>query len=90
MAHHIALFRFRLSGGHSIGPAALRRLWSVACESDEVNVSRVTSNSGFGDIGHTYSLCGPPRILNLAAIETRLRRMLTEKLPSATINLTCL
>jgi hypothetical protein len=88
MTHHIALFSFRLSGGRSIGPSALRKLWSSACDSDDVKVSRVTS--GQGDTVHTYSLCASPRTANLQAVEIRLRGLLEQTLPSAAINLSCL
>jgi hypothetical protein len=85
MTHHIALFSFRLTGAQSIGPAALRELWSAACESDNVRVSRVSQ--GNGGRMHTYSLCAPPKTANLAAIEMRLRRLLDGALPNAAITL---
>ena len=88
MTHHIALFSFRLTGAQSIGPGSLRKMWSSACESDNVRVSRVSY--GRGGTAHTYSLCASPRIANLAAIEIRLRRLLEETLPSAAITLVCL
>ena len=88
MDHHIALFSFRLTAAQSIGPNSLRRLWSSACESDNVKVSRVSH--GKGGSAHTYSLCASPRIANLAAIEMRLRRLLEETLPSAVNTLVCL
>ena len=88
MTHHIALFSFRLTSAQSIGPNSLRKLWSSACESDNVRVNRVPY--GQGGLAHTYSLCASPRIANLAAIETRLRRLLEAALPSAAITLVCL
>jgi hypothetical protein len=90
MTHHIALFRFRLSAAQSIGPAALRKLWSAACGSNDVNVCRVTSGLGYGDTGRSYSLWAPPNTANLWAIETRLRELLADTFPSAAINLTTL
>ena len=88
MTHQIALFSFRLGGGQSIGPAALRRLWSFACESDNVRVSRTPPTQG-GRV-HTYALCASPKTANLPAIEMRLRRLLEESLPNAAISLVCL
>jgi hypothetical protein len=90
MSHQIALFRFRLSKGQSIGPSALRKLWSDACGSKDVDVSRESSDYGSGDRGFTYSLCGSPRTPNMHDVERRLRSSLAVALPGATINLTCL
>lgn len=84
----IAVFRFRLSGGQSIGPKELRRLWAAACGSEDVSVSRVVSGQGFGEIGHTYSLCGPSRVASSPQIEERTRESLNAALPKATIVLT--
>jgi hypothetical protein len=88
MAHYIPLFRFRLGTGQSIGPTALRRLWSTACGSDDVNVTRETRDAGYGEQSHTYSLCGPSNTANLANIEARLRRLLAATALTATITLT--
>jgi len=84
MTHPAALFHFRLSGGHSIGRAELLKLWSAACRSGDVAVSRVESASGFGQTGHTYSLFGPNKSLNLLDTETRMRDALAFALPKAT------
>ena len=82
----VALYRFRLSGRHSIGAVELRRLWAAACRNDNVTVSRM-SNAGYGDAGHVYSLCGPPRMPDGLEIEKRLRESLIAALPRATIML---
>jgi len=87
MSHYIALFRFRLSQGQSIGPLALRKLWSNACGSDDVKVSRSASGPGYGTQSHTYSLCAPAKTVNLANIEVRLRRLLAETALTATLTL---
>jgi hypothetical protein len=86
MSAHIALFRFRLHGGHSIGAIELRRLWASACRSDNVSVSRVAA-PGNGGAGYMYSLCGPPRMPDGPEIEKRLRQSLVTALPKATIAL---
>jgi hypothetical protein len=88
MSHYIALFRFRLSDGQSIGPSALRKLWSNACGTDDVKVSRVASGPGYGAQSHTYSLCAPAKTINLAHIEVRLRRLLADTALTATLTLT--
>jgi hypothetical protein len=88
MSHYIALFRFRLSEGQSIGPAALRKLWSTACGSNDVKVSRVASGPGYGAQSHTYSLCAPAKTANLATVEVRLRRLLADTALTATLTLT--
>jgi hypothetical protein len=87
MSHHVPLFLFRLSNGQSIGPSALRRLWSTACGTDDVVVSRETREGGHGAPIHTYTLCGPASA-NLPNIEARLRRLLAETALTATITLT--
>ena len=87
MSHQIVLFRFRLSDGQSIGPAALQKLWSLACGSNDVKVSRAASGPGYGTESHTYSLCGSPKTANMPNIEAHLRRLLVEKALTATITL---
>jgi len=82
--HHVPLFLFRLSNGQSIGPSALRRLWSTACGTSDVVVSRETRESGQGAPIHTYTLCGPTNV-NVMSIETRLRRLFAEAALTATI-----
>ena len=79
-----ALFHFRLNGGHGIGRVELLRIWSTACCSKDVAVSRVESGSNCGQAAHTYSLFGPARILNMHDIETRMRDALVAALPKAT------
>ena len=88
MKHPAVVFRFRLSGGQSIGPKELRRLWAAACGSEDVSVSRVVSAWGCGDVGYTYSLCGPARVVTSPEIEKRTRESLVAALPKANIVLT--
>ena len=88
MSHYIALFKFRLSEGQSIGPLALRKLWSNACGTNDVKVSRAASGPGYGAQSHTYSLCAPPKTVNLASIEVRLRKLLADAALTATLTLT--
>ena len=83
----IALYRFRLSSGHSIGRAQLLAFWSAACGSRDVAVTRVESGSGFGESGHTYSLWGSARMRG-SEIERRIRELLVAALPKASIVLT--
>lgn len=80
----IAIFRFRLPAGQSISRANLFNLWSAACQTREVSVTRVDSASGFGESGHTYSLWGPSQ-LRCPEIERRLRDSLVAALPKAII-----
>ena len=84
MAHPAALFHFRLSGGHGIGRRELLRLWSAACHSSDVGVSRVESGNVSGEPAHTYSLFGPIKQLDLHEVETRMRESLMTALPKAT------
>jgi hypothetical protein len=78
------LFLFRLSGGQSIGPSALRRLWSTACGTDDVQVTRETRETANSAPIHTYTLCGPASA-NVLNIESRLRRLFAEAALTATI-----
>lgn len=87
--NHVPIFRFRLSGSHSIGRSALRRIWSAACRSDDVSVGREEcGHAMYGDSAYVYSLYGPPRTPNGAEIEQRLRESLVAALPRATIAIT--
>jgi len=83
MPTSVALFRFRLSGGRSIGRAELFNLWAAACRSREVAVSRVESAAGYGQTGHLYSLFGPARSIDLGDVEARMRNSLSAALPQA-------
>ncbi len=80
----IAIYRFRLSAGHSISRTELFKLWSTACRSRDVSVTRMDSASGFGERGHTYSLWGPAP-LRCPDIEKRIRDSLVAALPKAVI-----
>jgi hypothetical protein len=84
VSRHVPLFLFRLTSGQSIGPSALRRLWSTACGTDDVTVSRETRETGASTPIHTYTLCGPAST-NVSNIEGRLRRLLAEAALTASI-----
>ena len=77
MHGHVALFKFNLSSGQSIGPVALRSLWSRACESADISVSRQTYRNGAGT-KNTYLLHASPRLKDLPLVETRLRLLMNE------------
>lgn len=82
MANPVALFHFRLGASDGIGRIQLLNLWSAACESKEVAVSREESGSGHGKT-HTYSLLGPSKNLNITEVEHRLHDSLVRALPKA-------
>ena len=84
MPDSIPLLRFRLSGGHSIGHAELLKLWSAACYSTTVSVSRAEFGGSALQAGHVYSLLGPARIEDIHAVERRIRELLQTALPKAT------
>ena len=88
MAHPAALFHFRLSGGHGIGRVELLKLWSAACHSVDVAVSRVDSGNANGGSAHTYSLFGPAKQPNIYEVEARMCESLLAALPKATFVLT--
>jgi len=69
---HVPLFKLRLVNGQSIGPLPLRNLWSRACHSDNVSVSRQMER--LGTKGQTsYLLHGPANMADLNSVEARLR-----------------
>ncbi len=74
---HCTLFQFRLSDSQSIGPAALRKLWARACGSRDVSVQREVRDAGFGKSVPVYLLCGPPQLIQVHAVEDRLREQLS-------------
>ena len=86
--HHVTLIQFRLRNGQSIGPAALRQMWAVACQTADVAVARKAEKDRFGTQSHIYSLCASPRTSDLAAVEGRMQRLLQEAALEATITLT--
>jgi hypothetical protein len=87
MKSHIAIFRFTLPPGQSIGPSSLKSLWVRACRSVDVSVGRQVG--GFASKGRpTYSLYAPQKLQGLAEIESRLRRLFEES--KLTVTLTAL
>jgi hypothetical protein len=87
MSTQIPLFQFRLRNGVSIGPSALRRIWSTASGSSEVTVSRELRRIGTERTDHVYSLSGPANLFDLPTVETRLRHLLQDALTQAYIEL---
>lgn len=84
----LPIFRLRLRNGASVGPVLLKRLWSLAAESEEVSVSRDAGRPGHESANHMYivSATGVPR--DVATVETNLRRLLQERLSAAHVDLT--
>lgn len=82
MKSHIALFRFTLLSGQSIGPTSLRQLWSRACGTTDVDVGRQSLPGG----RYTYSLYASQQLTNLAAVERRLRLLLENARLSASLS----
>jgi hypothetical protein len=90
MPNLIPLYLCRLSRGRSIGPSALRKLWSIACGSDDVRVRRVATETPGDELDCLYSFSGPSSKANSPLVEARLRQLLTEMSPTAAIRLTSL
>ena len=84
----LPIFRLRLRNGVSIGPTLLKRLWSLAAESEAVSVSRDVGRPGQASVHHTYVVSATGVPYNVAATETNLRRLLQERLSAAHIELT--
>lgn len=84
MANPVALLHFRLEASHGIGRAELLELWSSACRSNDVAVSRAESGSDHRKM-HTYSLLGPTKNLNIEDATNRMHDFLSQARPKATI-----
>lgn len=87
MNAHVPQFQFRLRHGSSIGPVALKRLWSAACGCDDVTVSREPARAASDRTGYRYSLWGPPHRFDLVAVEARLQLTLRARFPEAHVML---
>jgi hypothetical protein len=83
----VPLFQFRLRNGMSIGPVALRRIWSTASGSTEVTVARELRRIGTERTDHVYSLSGPANLVDLPTVESRLRHLLQDALTQSYIDL---
>ena len=75
--HQIAMFTFTLGNTESIGPVALRALWTQATGSANVSVARKPPMGGFRD-RPTYTLYAPQSLANLREVESRLRKLFEE------------
>ena len=73
--HQIAMFTFTLGTTESIGPTALRALWTRATGTGNVSVGRRSPLGGFRD-RPTYTLYAPQQLADLRMVEARLRQML--------------
>lgn len=87
MNPHVPQFQFRLARGLSIGPVALKRLWSAACGCSDVTVSRELTRANEDRSGYRYSLWGPPHRFDLALVEGRLRTTLEASFPKGSVML---
>lgn len=76
MKHQIAIFRFTLGHGQSIGPAELQALWARACRTPHVSVGR--AHGAHGSDKPTYSLYASQRLEDLPDVEQRLRNLLDQ------------
>ena len=81
----IAMFRFTLGTGQSIGPQDLRSLWVRACHLPDAGVGCVPGRR-FEDKA-TYSLYAPQGLDGLAEVEKRLRGLFNER--NLRVSLTC-
>ena len=83
MKQQIAIFRFTLGHGQSIGPAQLQALWARACQTPHVSVGR--SPGPRGSDRPTYALYASQRLEDLPLVEQRLRQLLDESKLRATL-----
>ena len=77
MKHQIAIFRFTLGAGQSIGPADLKALWAEACQAAGVSVGR--SQDARGTDNAVYSLYAPQEFACMPHVERRLRDLLDQR-----------
>ncbi|CAN5723054.1 hypothetical protein BH23PSE2_BH23PSE2_07150 [soil metagenome] len=84
MNNHVEFFKMHLVEGQSVGPDALRVLWSRACESSDVSVSRQSRRTAYG-MKDVYSLSAPPRMKDQPMIESRLKMLLLESRLTASV-----
>jgi hypothetical protein len=77
MHNHIQWFQFNVTNGQSIGPVALRQIWSQAAETADTSVSRRSRDRSLGRTD-TYAFHASPRLKNALQVEARLRRLLEE------------
>lgn len=77
MSNHIQWFQLNVTNGQSIGPAALREIWSRAAESNEISVSRRSRERNVGNTD-IYAFLASPRLKNVSQVEIRLRQLLGE------------
>jgi len=73
----IAMFRFTLGTGQSIGPEDLKSLWVRACQLPNVTVGR--ARGARPDDKAVYSLYAPQGLAGLDGVEQRLRSLLDER-----------
>ena len=80
------VFQFRLLDNHSIGHEALQRMWSEACNDDQVRVSRkwVGSNAS-GTSKYLYCLYPPTFGFNMTSAESRMTLSLRARYPSMSV-----
>lgn len=76
----MAIFRFTLDPGQSIGPVPLRALWARACQTPRVGVGRNLIGGRA-----MYSLYASHQLRDLPEVERRLRRLLEENDLNATL-----
>lgn len=67
----IAIFKFTISNGRSIGPERLQQLWAKACRTTDVGVGRAPGTRDRDK--PTYALYGRQNLENLSEIERTLR-----------------
>ena len=82
---HIAMFRFTLGNGQSIGPKDLQSLWVRACQVPNVSVGRAAGPRL--DDKAVYSLYAPQGLEGLDGVESRLRNLFNER--SLRVSLMC-
>lgn len=73
----IAMFRFTLGTGQSIGPRDLQSLWESACQVENLSVGCAPGPSYADKL--TYSLYAPHDLMGLTEVEERLRWLFGER-----------
>jgi hypothetical protein len=83
----VSIFRLKFRDGTSIGPALLKRIWSLAAGSEDVSVSRDSAPHGLSSMHASYIVGAFVLPRNLDEIEANLRRLLQDRLSGTYVEL---
>lgn len=74
---HCTLFQFRLSDRQTTWPTEVRSLWARCFGPRDVSLRRELRDAGFDKRVPVNRLCGSPRLIQVHALDDRLRELLS-------------